>query len=484
MKGNAPVKLSCPVLQVAMTKPFVAVSILLLMSGSRVFANPWKEMLGHLPAEANAIALIDLEHLRNESLSRPELAATMAIINESIPPSIRRMATAASINLDTLDSDWEVSVGNITRARTLEQMAVFLGGYVDQIDAQPVVWYPRGYVRMLDPAHVGVLRPAQRRMMSKWLHKEDGRSVTPALAETLELPHDRETLYLAIDLTQAISSRAVRSKLASSNLPGIEPRDFDLVADVLSSVRLVSLSVDIDRTLRGRLMVSFAQDPKLPAAVWKDLLLEILRRRGAYLQDVPNWNARLQEQSLVLSGSMSPEGLEDVLSFLTGPNVLGQQQAATSESAETSSLPTSSPSATQGYFRSVKTIVSRIRDRSAKTQGERAMWNDKYSRKIDELPILNVDPLMIDYGAKVASLLRGSGRAIRDANLSLGASRSRPAIDYDGIYAVNDNAPYDAELQAQARAKGTGAYLDNLKEIDSLTAEIRRAMTEKYKIEF
>ena len=105
-------------------------------------------MLHSLPAEANAVAIIDLEQFRNPDSSRGtdrELAPVVERINDLIPPTIRRMVMAASVNLDTLEPEWEVSVGNITKTRSMEDIAKNQDGYVDEIEGKKLVWWGTGF---------------------------------------------------------------------------------------------------------------------------------------------------------------------------------------------------------------------------------------------------------------------------------------------------------------------------------------------------
>ena len=468
----------------------LAICLTFVTAPVEVQGNPWKEMLLSLPAEANAVALIDLDQLRNavtEKGNDQEMAPVIERIDKIVPRTIRRMVIAASVNLDTLEADWEVSVGNITKSRSIENLAESLDGYVDEIEKEKVVRSKRGfYVRMVDPSKIGLLQPADRRLLSKWIRNTKDFALAPALAEVVDKPHDRDALFLALDLTDAISRRAVRDRLETSELPNLPSRDFDRAANDVSSVRLISFSASVQHGLRGRCSVQFAHKPSLSADVLKGLLLEVLDRRGATMPDLATWNARVEEFSLILSGPLSAGGMDDVVSFLSSPGLLSHQELNIShaEESRSDSPDQQAARATKAYFHSVTSIVDRLRNGSAKTQGQRAMWNDRYARQIDQLPILYVDPEMLDFGSKVSVLLRGSGRVIRESNLQVGASKNQSSYNDGNYYAVNDNQAYNAQLQAHARLKGTGTYLSNLEEIDNRAAAIRRAMTMKYKVEF
>ena len=115
--------------------------------------NTWKDMLLSLPAEANAVALIDLDQMRSEAGKKgsdPELASLLERMDKIMPQNIRRMVMAASVNLDTLEPEWEASVGNITKSWSIDSLAKSLDGYVDDIENEKVIWSKRGfYLRMV-----------------------------------------------------------------------------------------------------------------------------------------------------------------------------------------------------------------------------------------------------------------------------------------------------------------------------------------------
>ena len=115
--------------------------------------------------------------------------------------------------------------------------------------------------------------------------------------------------------------------------------------------------------------------------------------------------------------------------------------------------------------------------------GERATWNDKYARRIDNLPILNVDDALLNYGADVSSLLRGAGLTIRTSNMDAGVNQSRNMV-FGDYYSMNNQATYNMQNQANAYRNGQQKHLENLSKIDEMTRDMRRKMTEKYQLEF
>jgi hypothetical protein len=149
-----------------------------------------------------------------------------------------------------------------------------------------------------------------------------------------------------------------------------------------------------------------------------------------------------------------------------------------------------------------------VRDYNARSTGYRARWNDQSARKIDELGTLNVDPELVEYATNVSTALRGSSLVIRQTNIQAGASKAEANaykapgptanVGYGyygnygyggfgaGYYDPNAAGYYDASgtINSQSRAIGNQSYQAALNNIDAMTLEIRRKMTDKLKVQF
>ena len=115
----------------------------------------------------------------------------------------------------------------------------------------------------------------------------------------------------------------------------------------------------------------------------------------------------------------------------------------------------------------------------------------------DEIGTLNVDADMIQYGSDVANLLRGNALTVRKGNIEAGKIQASQGFggdtgdggyygDYNsgGYYNSYSRAASKAITGAYARGNAYSNYKEVLNQIDRLTADIRRFMTEKYKIQF
>ena len=149
--------------------------------------------------------------------------------------------------------------------------------------------------------------------------------------------------------------------------------------------------------------------------------------------------------------------------------------------------------ATQNHFKAVTTLLDDLfaKKREAKTHGQMATWIEQYAKRIDRLPLVNVDPDMQQYSAGVANdlhqmvaSLRGAGVRSGMQTAGLDSTASYGWGNYDGYFGTREVENQRQSIRAQER--GT-SMLDSGKLADHIradTSKIRRAMTQRYKVEF
>ena len=168
------------------------------------------------------------------------------------------------------------------------------------------------------------------------------------------------------------------------------------------------------------------------------------------------------------------------------------------------------------YFHRVTDLLKDLRNRnrtgSNATIPQIAVWLDKYARKIDQLSILNVDPQLVDYGANVSDSLRSAYNAVRSGSARSRIRQVNTPMQYnyytggttygytyrylDGAYvphgasatfAVPNQLAYRHErtrIRTEERVSSANNARTIVQGIEGATADVRRAMTQKYQVEF
>jgi hypothetical protein len=202
----------------------------------------------------------------------------------------------------------------------------------------------------------------------------------------------------------------------------------------------------------------------------------------------------------VFSGPLSKDGRRRVFSLIDTPTSALIAADQTPPSSEARQL-AGQVQATQQYFKKVTSLRDDLRGRSgeAKTIGQYALWLDNDARRIDRLPILDVDSQMLRYGRYVAARMRDASMALKGVGIQSGA---RTAQVYQTVttsynaYAGYGGGGYsyynqwrnvDAEqraIRAEERGKGATSARGIAQEIENETAKIRQEMTAKYRVNF
>jgi len=353
----------------------------------------------------------------------------------------------------------------------------------------------------LGPQRLGVMAPANRQAAARWLREAAGRTapaLSPYLAASL-VAAQQSAIVMAFDLQDAVPPDIIRAKLSSSSALAGKKIDLDAAAKALSSIRGLALEVAVTDSASGRLRVHFSGDSSVLAPVAKPLLLEVLGDLGASIDDIADWKVEAEPQRITFSGPLSAAGRKRVFSLIDQPTaaLLARESSETSSSSEKQRT----AAASQQYFKAVESVFEEVRTESknAKTFGQNAMWFDNWARRIDRLPVLDVDSDLLRYGQGTAEGLRAMAASLRGVGIQSAARTANiyqtVTTDYSG-YAGPWGGGYsyytewrnvDAErraARADERAKGATSARDIVMQIENETGKIRRAMTQKYQVEF
>ena len=114
---------------------------------------------------------------------------------------------------------------------------------------------------------------------------------------------------------------------------------------------------------------------------------------------------------------------------------------------------------------------------------------DKAALEIDRLPVLNVDEELIGYGAGVSETFRNmrnmSKYASLDANYRQASLAGNQGYGYGGFYGGGTNLSVSTSVMRKQESAALAANeLAVFTLLQQKTAEIRKKMTLKYKVEF
>ena len=294
--------------------------------------------------------------------------------------------------------------------------------------------------------------------------------------------------------------------------------DLDQVAKVHPSIRGATLGVNVTDHFFGGLKVDFAEDVSMMKDYAKPLLLEVLARHGAMIQEFSTWDIEVGGKEILLRGSFTSSGIQRVCSILDTPADL--RAAEPSKGADGKENPNLVAQTTLQYYKMLAQFLSDLRNEqqtaTTETPGLVAMWYKQYANKIDGMPVLHVDPGLVQLGGQISGALRQAQAAMQGAGVkeASGIANMQGAQVYDyqeasgsavaegrygGTAAVSGYAyryaynPWASlredgqevgQIQINARIQGYRSANQTMDSIETAMGNARKKLSEKYQIEF
>jgi hypothetical protein len=220
------------------------------------------------------------------------------------------------------------------------------------------------------------------------------------------------------------------------------------------------------------------------------------------IDDFRDWKADIKGSQISIEGNLTKSGLRQVLSVFEPPAVVVPSKESTdAESTDGKADPKDQAAyASQQYFQTVSKYLDDLRNKkNVKTIAQYGTWFNNYARKIDQLPLVHVDPELLDYGAFVSERLRDASMAVKGIGMNTRVREVNRGPAYAsgtvrqstfGAWSAKYVSPrYESqrqrtEISVEEKVKGAESALEIIQEIDKASAAARRAMAEKYEMDF
>jgi hypothetical protein len=432
-----------------------------------------------------------------------------------LPPTVSRLAVTAQLDTTSLHPTWRVGSIDLTEPITPDQLLRRESGTEDKVGGLPVVISPRGRAFVfLSNKLVAELDTVNRQEIARWVglyHRSTRPSLSRYLQEAAEGIRPGAQITLAIDLADVLDLEGVRKRLKEAKALEGKRVDVEQLAKTLTGIRGVKLTLEVDKEINGEIRLDFSGSAESLRGVGKELVLHAMQSMGASLDDLDSWKGSVEDNAYLLHGQLTERGARMLLSPVAGRT----SRTPYADIAKGSEPPPPDPKAipSQQYFRSVTSLLDELNtEKKPKNISQRGYWYQQYASKIESLPILNVDPELLDFGAAVSSTLRGManlGKVAKDQNARIQANQINnlaltvPVTYGGGGYAYtpwgaggygwNYTVPQQVEVSnyrlvgnmCSRNADTEKAYREaTWKNIAEGTQTIRRKMVQKYKVEF
>ncbi len=272
--------------------------------------------------------------------------------------------------------------------------------------------------------------PANRQAVVRWIRevrKPVPSPLSPYLQQAATFSDEAQSdVIMALDLDGVMSFERVGRYLKSKQkyLDKWEANLSDLTS-LLGNVQGIRVGVRIGEQPSGKIAVDVRGDTSAIAPFAKPLLLMILADNGASINDFQSWTVQAKKGEISLAGRLSTGGLRRLLSVIDSP--AGSGAVAGTSQASPGDLPALQLKATRDHFRAVTGMANDLREdmKNSKNLASTSFWFDKFARRIERLPVLNVDDEMLKYSAFVAAQLRQASMSVKTMGIQSGVRQAQ-----------------------------------------------------------
>lgn len=431
-----------------------------------------------------------------------------------VPPWITTVVRASHANPQLGTRNWLGAVLQSSRPVDLPRIAEREESTVTKVGERSMVFMPSsgGYVVELGPKTAGFLAPATRQDVRRWLTSTEGAkdaSLSPYLASLLE---SRAPVVVGIDLEDALELPLLKAWLATTQTMSGKDVDKAGVDKALASIIGVKLEITLGESTEAAIVMDFSSPIGTAGRSIKGLFLEILADQGALLPEFESSRTDIRANSVALRTELGDPSLRKLLDLLLSSGAHREHSLPAEDTSPAPATPSPAPATpstaaldlNRKYYSSVNRIVDDLhqRDRRATNYTKTAVFHESAADKIARMSLKGIDPILADYAADMANHLRALASSLRGQTVAIDAGNRSVVYNaqvepgYTGFGwgigfqnrgpTVNINSNLAEVRQKQAAAVEKGAdQRDRLWEsLLSRRETTRRALLEKYKVDF
>jgi len=427
-------------------------------------------------------------------------------------PGLQQIVVTQLLDSRTGQPTWEAGVVQLENPVDLPTVAKNRGGYMDTIEGKQMA-VTRGDIFFIDLGDntIGVTTPADRRFAAQWIRKPGGLSdYLRGAAGQGDVP-----VVLAMDLSDTISQSAALRMLQDDGPVSAAGIDNGAAAKVISGVKgfVAKISLgdgDSNQQASVKCSLDFSDSPQVIAPMVKDLVIDILKNRALYISDIEKWEFAVTGNSITATGPLSVNSLSSILTLVHAPSPMEKPAAVAAaevKNDEAAKVDAATPkqvsqtdkiAASQKYYKTISSMIDLMKPGPSLKDSAGYLMSD--ARRIEQMPILNVDPDLVQWGMYISSTFRQAGTLFAG-----GQQRTTAAVA--GIqkqYTTYDNNNWAGntanELQAaqdsrntslqrrQAAANERAQIIDQvskpLQDAADSRAKVRLMMVQRYNVEF
>jgi len=470
----------------------------LVLSGTKsTFAQ---ELLSWMPRDVNAVARVDVARIYASPLALKEQWAskTRTAFQQQqavIPPGIDEVVSAADLDFsNSLRSLKEFAIARPKAGLSLTAMAALTNTELLKYQDHAALTSPRGtFVVEVSPRTWLAVPQGGRQAAGRWIAAQPVEDAGVRRLQQAVMAHSADfPIVVALDLKGTVETQVAADFLAGQDWK-LTAQQVESLKKLLPSVESLVVGVQIDKDIQGRCTIQF-QESALPlAAIAQPFVDAVMQAMGASGVGDQNWKWTVSSDSLIGDGPLTAVQVRRLLSVVHNSALeLPTGEAGTPSPGETTAEDV--VAATRKYVHSIRTTLDDLQDTLRRTRDNHALWYERSGRKIDDLPMMNVDPEALGFGGKVSSSLRYQGQVERTMNVRAGTEKAQSGAG--NVYNYGYVGPYGGWAVQQGTAVSPGAIdkaanqqsqevrFSEWKQIEDGYVTLRRVLTGKLMADF
>ena len=450
-----------------------------------------------VPDEANTLVMVRVKQVMGSDIASKEKWSsdrTKAFQSGAnfIPPWADRLLIASHTDFQYFEPAWRVVVYEQSRNEIeISKVSQRVGGNIESISGKDAILLPNdAYLVEADTQTLVSMAPANRQATARWLRDSMASKsrLSDYLAAAVRFADKNADVIAAFDLADVASPDRVEKRLvAAGKLSDAE------VATVLAAVTKINgatLGITINNKITGAIKIDFDGAPTAVAPLVKKVMFEALRNHGLMIDDFEDWELKVNPNQIVLMGGLSAAGLRQIASLIESPVI------ESFTSAQGGDVASDMKTCSKQYYDALNSLIEEMRERTPKATSLKpyTKWFERYSRKIDALSILNVDPALLQFGQYTSSSFRDTTKMLLQTDLQKNVAKSSYNREndwysygygrYGSSYSYDGRGRQRRDLDNQARQQGEIGARALMDDVLQKKSEVRQMLTAKYKINF
>ena len=312
-------------------RAIAAIAALTILAGSAAAEPTFSELVKKLPKTTNAVVILNVEKIKKCPMAVAEnWAENLEKSYESgltkIPPHATQFVIGADLDPEFMKPIYETAVVELDMRASLDTVAKVHGGTRDKLDDFDALVLPQDtYVIQFDPKTIGVMRPANRQAVLRWLRSMDLAAGPQLSVYIMQAAGYADTtgseIIIAVDLDGAFSwergAKYVDRKKELLEKYGVEVKN---AADLMATLKGLRVGIRLTEKPIGEVIADFGDEVKLPNECARQLMLDVFADAGILIPELEQWTCEVQGTTVALKGAMNRDALRRMGSLIDSPH--------------------------------------------------------------------------------------------------------------------------------------------------------------------